>query len=84
MGLPYGIVYHIQILELVGSADPPDPGFSDEGAVGIFIFLRPHVCEQYYPGDFVKDAEKTLVLKMGAVGLYELVGGEESRARWAR
>ena len=77
MGLPYGMIYYVQISKVVGGADGTKESFDADGDVKIFVRLEPSVCERYFPNNFTKDVEKVLVLKKGATGLYELVGGQE-------
>jgi hypothetical protein len=77
MGTAYGMIYQVQIVDVAG-ASAPDDSVKGLSNATIFVHLRPSVCEAYHPGAFKKDAEKVLVLKMGAAGLYDLVGGQES------
>jgi hypothetical protein len=77
MGIPYGYIYYLEISEVSGAADPNDPGIANLRGARIYVRLNPTVCEAYFPANFTKDVTKTLVLKMGDTGLYQLVGGQE-------
>ena len=77
MGLSHGYVYYVHVVEVVGSADAAIGDLRDLRDAKIFILLNPSICEQYFPDSFTKDARKTLVLKKGHTGLYDLVGGQE-------
>ena len=77
MGIPYGYVYYLQITEVSGAADANDPAIANLRDTKIYVRLNPTICEAYFPDNFTRDVTKTLVLKMGDTGLYELVGGQE-------
>jgi hypothetical protein len=77
MGLPFGMMYYVEVTKILGSADGTKPEFDTAGKAKIFIRLAPFPCEQYFPENFAPGAEKVLVLTKGATGLYELVGGQE-------
>jgi hypothetical protein len=73
MGMPYGMIYHIQLNDLIGGAD----GDGLHAGSNILVRLPPSICEVYVPRDFSKDSDKTLVLKKMPDGIYDLVGGRE-------
>lgn len=76
MGNEYGMIYHVQIASVLGSANGMSKDFKDLTAKPIFIRLLPSICEAYHPGDFTKDMVRTLVLQKRESGLYDLVGGQ--------
>jgi hypothetical protein len=73
MGVQYGMIYHVQLNDLIGVAD----GDALNGGSKILIRLPPSICEVYVPRNFSKDSDKTLVLKKMPDGIYDLVGGQE-------
>jgi hypothetical protein len=77
MGLPFGMMYFVQITKLVGGAEGAGAEIAGDGTAQIYVRLRADPCEQFVPRHFVKDSEKTLVLRKGASGVYDLVGGQE-------
>ena len=77
MGIAHGMIYYVEITETVGSTDVANAELQQIRGNKIYIRLKPSICEAYYPRDFSKESTKTLVLKKGITGLFDLVGGQE-------
>jgi hypothetical protein len=77
MGSPHGMMYFVQITKVAGGAEGAGADLGTAGTAQIYVRLQPSICEQYAPRDFVKDGEKTFVLRKGIAGIYDLVGGQE-------
>lgn len=77
MGIARGFIYYLHITELRGGACGTDAEQARLRDAKIYVRLNPSVCEAYFPFDFTKGTSRTLVLKMGPTGLYNLVGGQE-------
>ncbi|MFM9850983.1 MAG: hypothetical protein ACKVP3_28140 [Hyphomicrobiaceae bacterium] len=74
MGTPYGMIYRVQVTQVLGSATGANVPFAAD--VDIFVRQAASICERYVPRNFTKDIEKVLVLKEGTAGVFELVGGQ--------
>jgi hypothetical protein len=77
MGIAYGMIYYLDVIEVIGGAGASGVELEGLAEAKIYVRLNPSVCEAYYPLNFSRGDAKTLVLKKGATGLYELVGGQE-------
>lgn len=78
MGSPYGMLYLIRVTEVLGSSSTRTQDDILSNGAELFIYLPWSICERYHPGRDVLNSEKTLVLRMGLGGIYELVGGERN------
>jgi hypothetical protein len=76
MGPPTDAIYHVQIVDVVGSAPEYDGNIGDLRDTKIYVLAPAHVCETYRPRNFSDGAAKLLVLKKYEAGLYLLVGGK--------
>jgi hypothetical protein len=76
MGIAFGMIYYVEITEIVGGASTAKVEIERDDDGKIYIRLKPSVCEAYYPRDFSKTSSKTLVLQKGDTGLFDLVGGQ--------
>jgi hypothetical protein len=75
MGDPYGMIYYVQISQVMGGAEGALTDIKGLSGEKVFLQSPPSVCEHYRPG-FVKDGERILVLNKGVAGLYVIVGGQ--------
>jgi hypothetical protein len=76
MGITYGFIYYLHVRDVIGGASGTDAEQERLRGANVYVRLNPSVCEAYFPRDFAKGTERTLVLRMGTAGLFYLVGGQ--------
>ena len=77
MGYPYGMVYLVEVVNVIGASSPAGEGYRELKGRTILVHSGSSPCERYRPGKFVINGETTFVLSMNDSGFYELVGGQE-------
>jgi hypothetical protein len=75
MGMPYAMLYRVQVTEVLGSDADAKVSFTADAH--LFVLQAASICERFVPRNFGKDVEKVLVVKEGTAGVLELVGGQE-------